>query len=162
MTKPEMVSLLALIAKVYPTQATDKATLAAWFGVMGDTDPDKALTATRSLLRQPNDFPPRPGHILAEVDRLDGTTPPSEQAALGYYMSGQWSVHPAVERAAKLVYWDRNERPDDAKWDFRSRYAAELDREENGHVRGELGSGNGPQRIALAPVAQLHGRTGTE
>lgn len=149
MTKPEMVALLALIAKVYPTQATDKATLAAWYDVMGDTEPDAALAATRSLLRQPNDFPPKPGHILAEVARLNGSTAPLLEAATGYFMAGNINAHPAVARAAATVYWDRAHKPDEARWQFRDAYSAELDREQNGHVRTELGSGNGPQRLAL-------------
>lgn len=152
MNKIQTAEVVMFVSKAHRSMDTDQNTMRVWHALLSDLDGEAVLAATVSLLRKPSAFAPTPGQIRAEVERMDGTTPPSEQAALGYYMSGEWDAHPAVARAAKAVYWDRNECPEEAKWDFRARYAAELDREENGHVRTELGSGNGPQRISLEVV----------
>lgn len=165
MTKNQTAEVVTFVAKAHRSMDTDATTMRVWHALLSDLDGPAVMDATMSLLRKPSPFPPTPGQIRAEVDRLDGSTPPSEQAALGYYLAGkaQWSAHPAVERAAKSVMWDPTELPDRATWDFKAAYARELDREQNGHVRTELGSGNGPQRIALAlpharpPCETCHG-----
>lgn len=152
MNKTQTAEVVMFVSKAHRSMDTDKNTMRVWHALLSDLDGEAVLAATVSLLRKPEPWPPTPGQIRAEVDRLDGTTPPSEQAALGYYLAGksQWSAHPAVERAAKSVQWDPKELPERATWDFKAAYARELDREENGHVRTELGTGNGPQPIALA------------
>lgn len=163
MTKNQTAEVVTFVAKAHRSMDTDATTMRVWHALLSDLDGPAVMDATMSLLRKPAPFPPTPGQIRAEVERLDGSTPPSPEAALGYFMAKNEKAHPAVERAAKRVTWCRDNAPTEAQWQFKAMYAAELDREQNGHVRAELGSGNGPQRIALAlpharpPCETCHG-----
>lgn len=155
MNKHETGEVVMYVAKVHRSMESDADTMRVWHALLSDLDGPTTLKATMSLLRKPSAWPPTPGQIRAEVERLDGNTLPTEQAALGYFMTGQWTVHPAVERAAKAVHYDRHECPQEAIWDFKSRYAAELDREDNGHVRPAVGTGTATRLDPAAAMRQL-------
>lgn len=145
MTRPETAQVVALITAAYGVEFTPEQ-IAAWHALLGDLDGTVVLEATRRLCLTDNPHPPRPGQVKAEVDHLDGTTPPSIDAAVGLYLSGDWSVHPLVEKAAMRVMWDRVTNPEAAKWQFRTIYEGALFDHDDGTRR--------PFRTAITAGAQ--------
>lgn len=130
MTRDEVAACYTL-AMTNSRQAIRREELEAWYTVLGPTTIDGAvaLEATRRLCLRDSAFPPSSGEVYAETQRLDGSSPPSVEAATGHYLAGRWTAHPAVKRAASKVYWDRSYAPDAATREFRRLYAAELDNE---------------------------------
>lgn len=125
MRRTDTAKIFALVAATY-NMAVNELAVEAWHLLLADLDADQATTATKRLCRRDTPFPPRPGEIVAEVERINGTTPPSTEAALGFYLAGKWDRHPLIAIAAGRVPWDRNTAPDEAKWSFRSHYEAAL------------------------------------
>lgn len=133
----------ALVASAYGLEASTHQ-IEAWQLLLGDLDGPAALEATKRLCLRDTPFPPRPGEIKAEVERMTNTAAPDLEAATGYYLAGNWDVHPAVNAAAQRVYWDRINAPDKARFQFRDLYNAELDHAETGRNDPSL---SGPQPI---------------
>jgi hypothetical protein len=105
----------------------------AWHTVLAASgiDGDAAVQATVRLCSRPGQFPPTPGDVVAEAQGVDA--PPSVEAAMGHFLAGTWDAHPAVEAAARNVWWDRVNAPDQAMRQFRQLYAAALDGEAARH-----------------------------
>jgi hypothetical protein len=103
--------------------------LRAWHAVLeaSGVDGDAAVQATIRLCMEPGGFPPTPGDVIAEV--LAGTTPPALDAAIGFYLAGDWDAHPLVAVAARNVWWDRTNAQDQAVRQFRQFYAAAIEAE---------------------------------
>lgn len=131
---------LAMTAFRQPVRAEE---IRAWYALLGplEVDPADLLEATRRLCLRDTPFPPTAGEVYAETRRLDGSSPPGVEAAVGFYLAGRWTEHPAVMRAATRVYWDRHYAPDAAAREFRRLYEAELYDETRGLAprRPELG-----------------------
>lgn len=139
MTKDEVAACYTLAMTNF-RQKIRREELEAWYAVLGPTgiDGSVALEATRRLCLRDSPFPPTSGEVYAETRRLDGSAPPSVEAAIGHYLAGRWNAHPAVKRAAAAVYWDRAYSPDAAAREFRRLYEAELDNEQSSRGLPEL------------------------
>lgn len=151
MTRDETAACYALALKAH-RQPLDPDELDAWQLLLGDIDGTAAMAATRRLCLRPGQWPPTPGDIASEVARATGTTPPAPEVALGHYLAGRWDAHPAVERAARAVYWDRSAAPDAAAREFRRIYAAETDAEV---PAGRRALGAGPPRALAEVLAEV-------
>ncbi|HYH73335.1 MAG TPA: hypothetical protein VD764_08945, partial [Nocardioides sp.] len=104
--------------------------LNAWLAVLGaaDIDGDVAVTVTVRMCMRPGQWPPTPGDVVGETLAVMGRPPaPAIDAAVGYYLAGDWDVHPAVAQAARAVWWDRVAAEAQAVRQFRQLYAAALD-----------------------------------
>jgi hypothetical protein len=104
--------------------------LNSWLEVLGAADIDGAVavTATVRLCMRPGQWPPTPGDVVAETLAVMGRPPaPELDAAVGYYLAGDWDAHPAVAQAARAVWWDRVNAEAQAVRQFRQLYAAALD-----------------------------------
>lgn len=153
MNRAQTAECYALVAAAYQLEP-DETNLKAWHILLGDLDGQEAIAATVRLCRRDTPFAPRPGEIIAEVERVTGDKAPSLEAAVGFYMAGEWTIHPAVERAARAVQWDRINAPDKARYQFRSMYEAELWREETGARREAEAINAGPQPLALEEATE--------
>lgn len=143
MNRSDTARVYALVCGAYDV-AMSEIGITAWHALLEDLDFELAMEATRRLCRRDSSFAPKPGEIVAEVQRLTGDTPPPLESAVGYFLAGQDDVHPLVAEVAKGCYWDRHNAPEEAKWEFRSRYQAALhDRDEGTRrpVREALGTG---------------------
>lgn len=116
-----------------------EAELMAWALAFEDAEAETVMLAVKQVIREDRPFMPRPGEVLAVARQHDETIPPSVDEATGYYLAGDWSVHPLVEQAAKTVQWDRNhpEVATQAKFDFRQNYEAAVRDHEAGVRRAE-------------------------
>lgn len=153
MNREDTAKVVYLIANAFGGTTVNKPILEAWHLVLGDADGEQALEATLRLCRQDRQHAPRPGEVLAEIARMTDTTAPTVDAAVGFYIAGQWDRHPLVKRAAEAVYWDRREMPDKAKWDFRNLYESMLHDERTGTVRSDPALTRGePSRLDIASV----------
>lgn len=148
MNREETATCYGIVCAAYGIDS-DPATLRAWHLLMADEIPDGyGVKATKKLCQSDSPYPPRPGQIIAEAHRLDGTKAPALDAATGLYLSGDWDRHPAIRAAAERVYWDRRTAPEEARWQFRSLYAAQLHDEDMGITRPDRQAlTEGPQRI---------------
>jgi len=152
MNRAETATCYTLACKAYGAPI-DELELRSWHELLHDLDGSMALEATRRLCLRDAKFKPNPGEIKTEVERIDGATPPPMNAAIGFYLAGEWDEHPLIRTAAEKVYWDRNNEPEKARHDFRNHYAAALDQHENGHTprRPAIGEST-PQPLALGAV----------
>ncbi len=157
MNRTETAKCYALAAGAYEMEPS-ATTIEAWHLLLADLDGDAALAATKRLCQRDTPFPPRPGEIVAEVARLTGDELPSLDAAVGFYLAGEWDRHPAIRAAASRVQWDRNgDKAQAAVWEFRSYYSAAMHAEESGRPLRAVGNGDGPQRIGAALFALPRG-----
>lgn len=154
MNRTETAKCYALVAKTYGT-ASDPEAMEAWHLLLGDLDGEQAQTATVALCRTMT-FAPRPAEIRAEVDRASGVTPPSLDAALGFYLAGEWDRHPLVRAAAAAVHWDRINAPDQAQRQFRALYGAAL-HDETDRSRGVAGPALGAQPRPIGELLAIDG-----
>lgn len=152
MNRSDTAKVYALVCGAYDTTPSEVG-ITAWHALLVDLDPQLAMEAARRLCSRDSSFPPRPGEILAEVSRLTGDTPPPLEVAVGYFLAGQLDAHPAVAEAAEGCKWCRVNAPEEAKWEFRSRYQAVLHDLEEGTrrpVRDALA--RGPQRADFTRI----------
>lgn len=126
MNRLNVARCYTIVALAYGLDASTEA-VDTWTMLLADVDDAAGIEATKALCRRDSPFPPRPGEIVAEAARLDGTAPPTIDVALGHYLAGNWDVHPAVRAAADRVYWDRRLVPERASFEFRQVYAAVVD-----------------------------------
>lgn len=127
MTPEQTKTLYGLMCATW-RNAPNEPELAAWTLAFEDADPHLVMLVAKQIIREDRPFMPRPGEILAELRKHDETIPPTLDEATGYYLSGNWDVHPLVDKAARAVEWDRNhpEVAVQAKFDFRQNYEAAL------------------------------------
>jgi len=138
-----------LVCAAFNMEPRDEA-IEAWHLLLGDLPGVETLEATRLLCLTDRDYPPRPGQIRAETNRLTGNDePPSVGAATGLYMAGRWDAHPLVEKAARKVQWDRLNAPEEAKWEFRSLYEAALWDDDQGVRREQRAEIAGQGRLEI-------------
>lgn len=152
MNRAETARCYALVTAGYH-QTPSEGVLAGWFALLGDLDAQEAYAATLHLCRT-SKYPPRPAEIREVVESAKGEVAPDVEAALGYFMAGEWSVHPAIEAAAKGVYWDRLMAPDKAEFAFRALYKRALDREMTGQRQAAIGDPAGE----ATPIGEVLGR----
>jgi hypothetical protein len=134
MNRKETARCYLLWAAAYDRDAKD-ATIAGWHAIIGDLDGDEAYEATLELCRSSKHVI-RPSEIRDRVLKKSGDLPPDIEAAIGYYLAGEWTVHPLVEKAAKRVDWDRKMMPKEATYQFRAGYTALLDNSDTGRTGG--------------------------
>lgn len=152
MNRSDTAKVYALVCGAYDV-AMSEIGITSWHALLADLDADLTMEAARRLCLRDSSFPPRPGEIVAEMQRLTGDTPPPLEAAIGYYLAGRWDAHPLVAHVAKGCQWDPVYAPEEAKWDFRARYQAALHDHDDGTrrpVREALT--NGPRRAAFELV----------
>lgn len=148
--RPETTAAIyATISKAYRL-APDPEAVEVWHRLMDDpalgiTDEAALLAARRLCQRTP--FPLTPADVIAEAQSSLGITPPAMGIAEGRYLAGDWSAHPAIERAARKVFWDRRTDPRRALEDFRALYAVEVD-----EARASL---NSPPALGATPLIEL-------
>lgn len=137
MTRTEAKRLFALVAATYRLPPSE-IEAEAWFVLLAPLDFDIAMAATKRLLTQSRDYPPKPGDVYEAAVLGDA---PSIEQATAWYTAGEWDRHPLVGKAARAVYWDRASAPTKARDEFRVLYLAAL------HDARDAGAGN-----ALGPV----------
>jgi hypothetical protein len=125
MNRSDTAKVYALVCGAYDVTMSEIG-ITAWHALLADLDAKLTMEAARRLCLRDSSFPPRPGEVVAEMQRLTGDTPPPLEAATGYYLAGQLDAHPVVAQVAAGCYWDRINAPEEAKWDFRARYQAAL------------------------------------
>lgn len=134
MNRSDTAKVYALVCGAYDTTPSEVG-ITAWHALLADLDFEHTMEAARLLCRRDSPFAPRPGEIIAEVARLNGDTPPPLEVAIGYFLAGHLDAHPAVAEAARGCHWCRINAPEEAKWEFRSRYQAVLHDHEEGTRR---------------------------
>lgn len=151
MNKTETAQCYALVCGAYDLHASD-AGIAAWHMLLSRMDATVALEATRLLCERDTSFPPRPGEIIAEAKRLLGDNPPSVDAALSFYVTGNKAVHPLVRKAAERCYLNpARDSYDSARFEFRGAYEAVLhEAEDEARQESRMALGIETRRVELA------------
>jgi hypothetical protein len=126
MERVDTAKCFFMVAHAFAMPDPTEAQLETWHALIGHLDPEVAMAATVGLCSQDREFAPRPGQIIAEAQRMLTPEAPTVAAALGFYMAGDWDVHPIVAKVARACFYDRVMAPDEAKWDFKQRYEAAL------------------------------------
>lgn len=136
MEADDIVEVYAVVCATYEREFSALA-VKGWQLALAPFESTIVEHAVAEILREKRPFPPKPGEIVDMIHRLDGTIPPTLDAATGYYLAGQLDAHPLVREAAAAVPWDVNhpDVADRARFQFRNAYAALIDRHEDDRLR---------------------------
>lgn len=115
MTRDETKKILMAIKAVYPLLVVDQTVIDVWQALLGNHAYAVIQDATMGYLREPHDFAPTPGKILARISdkvRAVGIDPDDawNQAVAvcsPHKRKERSLLSPAVVQAAERVGWDR-------------------------------------------------------
>lgn len=147
---PEETTQLYLLACAASRQQPSEREQAAWVWLLDDLAADEAVAAVKRHCREEK-WMPQPAEIVDQVRRLNGDVPPTLEAAVGYYLSGEHDAHSLVAKAAEMSQWDYRhpEVATQAKFDFRNHYQGLLDQEQRRQAREDR------EQLTGGPIAQL-------